>query len=48
MELKASPLGSTPTLLATNGCPRSASAVAKTKGLEIDCIVNIGSVSPTA
>ena len=48
IELKASPLGSTPTMASTRSAPSSSSASAKTKALEIDWMVNGTRLSPTS
>ena len=48
IELKASPLGSTPTLPSTASNPRSASASPYVNGFDIDWIVNRSRESPTS
>jgi hypothetical protein len=48
IELKASPLGSTPTYRHTSSCPMSFNAMPKVKGFDTDCIVNGRSQSPTS
>ena len=48
MALKASPLGSTPTCLATFAWPKASSAMPKVNGLEIDWMVKARSQLPTS
>ena len=48
IELKASPLGSTPITASTCSAPSISSASAKTKALEIDWMVKGTSLSPTS
>lgn len=48
IELKASPLGSTPMVAATRSSPTISSASANTKAFETDWIVNGTALSPTS
>ncbi len=48
IELKASPLGSTPIACSTRWMPRSSSATPYTSGLEIDWIVKRWRACPTS
>jgi hypothetical protein len=48
IELKTSPLGSTPIRLSTFSAPIVSRASANTKAFEMDCMVNGTSLSPTS